>query len=371
MNLLLLFSCASHDPGPHDKVGDETVWSIEFGGGGADEAWGLDLTDDGDLILGTLQSENLPDAWMYRVSPSGELLWESQWGTDGSDMVYIVEVSGNVAYVGGASFTGAWTDSADAFVLAVDIVSGEVLWTWTWDGGHGYEEIDGIVVDDDGIYVSGWTTGESTSNDLLLAKLSLDGETEWATGWGGEGWDEGDGHLVGIGDVLYVAGRVDGEGLLAGGDAFVGAFSKADGSNVWEWTDGGPDTMEDALGLATDGVGLYAVGMVQNGLSVDLSAWSLDLDGNLLASATASGMTSRSLSALPDGSWLVPANGSEDMIFLRWEGDTFEELGRWGGEGHDEVHDVVVDGNSAWFAGQTGEENAVLIHAALEPFTLP
>src|SRR4030042_1472283 len=101
-------------------------------------------------------------------------------------------------------------------VLALDRQDGHLIWEYTWGLGFGYQEVDGLVVDGESIYISGWTTGETTGNDAAILKLDLWGNLIWAQNWGTAGWDQADGQLVVTEDRLYIAGRYNGANILVG-----------------------------------------------------------------------------------------------------------------------------------------------------------
>ncbi|MCL5942943.1 MAG: PQQ-like beta-propeller repeat protein, partial [Actinobacteria bacterium] len=153
---------------------------------------------------------------------------------------------------------------ADMVVLALDADNGELAWEFTWGQGFGYEEVDGLAVDGDylyvSLYVSGWTTGKNSGNDLALLKLDKSGRLVWVQTWGGKGWDEADGQLVVRADSVYVAGRYGGKNMLLGGKGLVARFSKDTGELRTHETRGGP-LFTDALGMTADAACLYVVGL--------------------------------------------------------------------------------------------------------------
>jgi hypothetical protein len=63
-------------------------------------------------------------------------------------------------------------------------------------------------------------------------------------------------------DRIYLAGRYNAANFLIGGQGLLASFSKATGDHLADtrWGPGGL-TMDDALGLATDGRSLYTVGI--------------------------------------------------------------------------------------------------------------
>ena len=375
---VLLLACAA-EGGPGTLVTTPDGWYLPFGAADTDEGWGIDQLEGGDLIIATHQAAPrvLPDIYLYRISTDGEVLWERPYGDGDSELAYVVETDGNIAYAGGSRFSGLGTETADALLLALDAETGWVEWDWSYDGGFGYEEIDGIVAEGQDLYLSGWTTTE-LGNDMLLAKLDSAGNEIWISSWGGSRWDEANGHLVADESSLYVAGLIDGDSYAQGGDALVAAFSKQDGSPLWQARLGEEAGLwDDALGLTLYEGRLYAVGSAA-GSSYDLKIWCLETDGTIVweQSFAGSGAESgRSLVANSSGLWVGLNSSSEgagevDMGILKLglDGSNPVRTLLWGGVGHEEVHDLVLSNGSAFLIGQTsslgeGKEDAVLIRA--------
>ena len=134
-----------------------------YGGPMADEAWAVDTGANGDIYYATHQS--VPGPWLdwiiYRLTPDGEEVWSARWGRNWSDQAFVVVVDWPVVYVGGYSQNAlGLSQTMDMALAAFDAETGDFLWDFIWDQGFGYEELDGLVVEDDAIYISGWTTGE-------------------------------------------------------------------------------------------------------------------------------------------------------------------------------------------------------------------
>ena len=368
---LLLLACKIPG-GPGELVGTTNIWYRTFGGRETDEGWGIDVTEDGGLVLANLEAHpsTLPDAWVYRTQPDGDIEWSGTWSAIGTEQAFVAKVGGDVVYVGGASYTGLTVDYADAMLLAFDLETGENLWGFTMDGGHGYDEIDGIVVGDDGVYVSGWTQRNAQDLDVLLMKVDFDGNILWQQNWGGTGWDEANGHMVTDGTLLYLVGRYGGVPygtLITGGQGNLAAFDINTGEPVWNVTfqkEG--SSSEDALGLAFDGTTLYTTGFYidTDPGNYHLIVRAFDLAGTALWDAdwTGEGNTvSRSLVVDPsDGSLVVAANTdglgepNGDMLFVRVSAEgTMGDAVTWGGDAHEEVHDLVFVDERICANGQT------------------
>ncbi len=357
-----------------------------------DESWGIAFASNGDLLVATHQSPPLefPDAHIYRMTPGGTVVWHKQWGGDWSELIYMAKVEDGVLYLGGSRYTGFWPSSADALLLALDVETGEELWSFTWDNASGYEEIDGIVIEPDGIYLSGWTQTPSTSNDAFVMKLTPEREIVWMETWGSERSDGANGHLEADADRLYIAAHYDADILGFGGAAALVAFDKATGAKVWDVFDDTPGFgMESGLGLALDSDRLYMVGMIpgEQQLGMQLALWAYDTDGVEIWKSTWGGngdelsravaVDSRNNSLVVTGNTSTIGAGKSDFAFLRFdfEGELLETR-TWGGPGDDVSHDFILDGDTGAVVGETqsfgeGKMDALVMRFQHRPWVLP
>ena len=296
-----------------------------------------------------------------------------------NDQAYVVTVADSIVLVGGTKWTGIWTGSCD-MALVCWSTGGDSLWDFTWDGGFGYEEMDGLVADGDTIYAAGWTTGETTGNDLAVLKLDRQGRLRGSRIWGTGNWDEANGQIVVGQQYVYVAGRYDAPSEIAGGDAVLVAFDKHSLEYVWHRTWGGDD-FDDAFGMIGDGEHLYVVGLTLSFGGSHIFLLKYDLDGTLLWETTWGGTgaeSSRSLAVTDDGDILVAGKttaygqGKHDIVLLRYApDDSLRWFQTWGGPEIETAHGIVVDGQHAYIAGETysfgqGKNDALLIKASVE-----
>jgi PQQ-like domain len=367
------------------------LWYLTRGGAKLDQGWGVDTDSEGNIYFATFQQaekEPFADIVLYKFSPGGKEIWHARWGGKNMEKAFIVTVKGNTVYVGGLTYISAVSlTEADMAVLAFNAQDGSLAWNFTWGQGFGYEEVDGLVVEDDAIYLSGWTTGKTTGNDVAVLKLDLKGKLIWAKSWGGKNWDEGDGQMVVDGDTIYVAGRYNGTNIILGGEGLIVRFSKQSGEYISHTTWGGP-LGTDALGMTSDGTFLYAVGLtVDKGNGGQIFLRKYDKSLNLIWEELWGGKGSESARAVAVGPlgdiYLAGSSdsfsdgGGLDVAFLRYTPDGVLVWAKtWGGRLNDGASGLAIYGNRAYIAGNTksygnGQDDALLISADTETGQFP
>ena len=359
-------------------------WVLPFGGPNTDEGRGIHRLQGGELLVATHQAapRPLPDLYLYRLSGEGEVIWESHSGDQDAELATVITEQDGVIYLGGHVYDGENTDSSNAMVMAVDLETGIPLWSWVRDVEGGYEAIDGIVVENSAIFVSGWATTAAAGQEVLLARLDLDGTEKWLTTWGSPGWDEANGHLVSDGERLYLGGVTEGTGWMSGGDPLVAAFQKSDGALQWQSRLADDVALwDDVLGLTLFDGELYGVG-ARTGSGFNLLLSKLDTEGNLLWERELleqGAQVGRAITAGPDHVFVAyntdsQGEGGNDMRVLRVDpvDGSEEEVALIGGPQDEEVHDLTVTADRLYLVGQTssigaGKEDAVVLQ--LDPTT--
>ena len=356
-----------------------SLWYVTRGEAKADQAWGVGVDSAGNIYTaGYYQSPASAifyDMVIYKFAPDGTELWRTQWGGNLEEKAFVVWVQEPYVYVGGTQHTSAALDQADMAVLALDMNSGNVLWSYTWGQGFGYEEVDGLVADGDSLYVSGWTTGQTTGGDVAVLKLKRsDGSLVWAKTWGSDKFDSADGQMVVDDQYIYISGRTEGNNVLIGGKALIAKFDKATGECLDHRTWGGP-VFNDGLGMTSDGTNLYVVGLTLgfgNGGQIFLLKYDKAL--NLLWQQLWGGAGSESARAAvvdESGNILVAGNtdsygsGKGDIALLSYspEGSlNWSQL--WGGPLKDAAQGIALLDGFVYLVGST-ENNSLGLNDAL------
>lgn len=349
---------------PITTVSSSELWYLTHGDTKSDQAWGVDVDSQGNIYLAAYEQKT--DQWftdmaIYKFSPEGTQLWRTEWGNQFQEKAFIVTVAEPFVYIGGLTHTSIDLTEADMAVLELDMESGQILWEFTWGQGYGYEEVDGLVVEEDAIYVSGWSTSEGGNSDIAVLKLDRQGNKIWEKVWGTTGFDSADGQMVVTADSIYVSGKLDGDNMLFGGQAYVVRFSKITGEYQQHYLyDGG--VASDGLGMTSDGESLYVVGMdFIAGEGNLLLLLKLDFDLNLLWDrhwGEAGGeYLSRTAAVNEVGEIIVAVNqrvpdgAPADIVLLFYNstGD-FLRSSTWGGADEELVHGIVTQGDFVYLA---------------------
>lgn len=360
--LLLAIPTAQAAPPAALKV----AWMKTFGTAGVDQGWGVDVGPGGEVyVAGFVQGQG-NDAFLARLDSGGTVAWQKTWSEPYSQKAFEVRYAGGDLYVGGVTQHNATLASQDMFLWKVRASDGTRLWNVTWNGpADQYDELDGIVVANGFVTVSGWgdATMDFTKGQIALVRYTTDGAFVGSSEWGGPAREEGNGALVTDGMNLYVAGCVNGTGLFSGGDAVIVAFNATTMREVWNRTWGGT-AIDDAYGITLVGDRLYATGLTNSFGGDRIFLLGYDTSGNQLAQATWGGSGSesaRAIGAAANGSAVYIAgkttsygNGSFDVVLLTYDPNgTLASDATWGGAGSDSSHGIAVSGQDLYIVGET------------------
>ncbi len=315
----------------------DTVWTISRNSGLEDEAWAVCVDDSNFLYWATFQRENsIKEQFViYKLNEAGQQIWESKhYGITWWNRAFNIKERGDYVYsVGTGAINGVLNGPIDAVIICYNKTNGDTAWIRNYNQGFGYEEIDGLELADDAIYISGWTKsqGGTAQQDVLLLKMDYSGNFIDTAVWGSPGFDEANGEMVLDDSTIYIAGRwnATGPASLFDGDGLIASFNRNDLSFKDSAIYNGGSFMDDALGLGTDGTYLFAVGYTTNfGNSQQLSIWKYDKQLNLVwdtAWGGAGNEFARGIIQAPDGTMFISGNISSspsaptDIFLMKME----------------------------------------------------
>ncbi len=180
-------------PSPGGSGNTATVWSMLYGGEGAEEMEGLAATPDGGfLVAGTTDSfgeADTGDGLVVKVASDGRVAWARTYGGPADDMLIDIQPTAD-----NGAIAAGWTKSfgagqADFWVVKID-AAGEIVWQKAY-GGKGMEQAWSVVpLADGGCVVAGGTTSFGAGKaDYWLLRLDATGEIVWQKAYGGAGDD--------------------------------------------------------------------------------------------------------------------------------------------------------------------------------------
>jgi len=238
---LIEFKIGNYNKNKKITIDPILSWGSYFGGNGLETGSGICCDKSGNIFItgstsslkgissvGAFQSNvgGDGDAFVSKFSPSGQCIWSTYYGgnyNDGGTSI-IIDGSNNVVIVGQTYSTNAIATSGayqtkfsgdssrqDVFIAKFSS-SGFRIWS-TYFGGDGTQGAYGIATDNFGnLFITGLTTSTINisslnayqknyggNSDAFIAKFSTTGGCIWSTYFGGNGIDEG--HSICIDNV--------------------------------------------------------------------------------------------------------------------------------------------------------------------------
>lgn len=224
------------------------VWTKQFGSQFKDDAHGVALAPDGDIVVTGVTNGTLPgqtpggdyDLWLARFAPDGTLRWLRQYGDATAEEGWEVAVdpTGTI-HVVGRSFEVS--GQVGLLLMRFD-PAGEQIFRQTFAVSL-ITEAKGLAVDPQGNSI---VTAAITStfnaqipqgaNDCLVMKVLADGSIAWTRFLGTPADDFGRAVAIDPAGDVYVtgttAGTFDGQAQAGMTDAFLAKFDSA-GNRLW------------------------------------------------------------------------------------------------------------------------------------------
>jgi len=146
-------------------------WEKSIGGSKADILTGIAELPDGRIIAAGYSNSPASgdkeadarggnDWWIVALSPSGDLLWQRQYGGDANDELYVLAVAPD-----GSFFTGGFTSTREDEKVQTDMAlvkwdaGGRLIWKKTYDRSS-KDILQDMVVEDDGTLLLGGYAGK-------------------------------------------------------------------------------------------------------------------------------------------------------------------------------------------------------------------
>ena len=302
------------------SAGGQILWEKVYGGESYDEARCIKAVPDGGYIVaGRTKSfgAGYYDVYLLRLNENGDTLWTKTFGGDNNDEAYCVEVTDDGGFVVAGKTASVGSPGSNVLLLKVSS-SGVGEWMEAygdinWDEGYSV-----VQTEDGGFLVAGKTlSSETGSFDMYLVRTNSEGDSLWARTIGGSGDDEA-WCLRKIGDENYIL-----TGGSRGGEDFQAVLYMLDsaGNTVWSRDYGGPLDDEGFSVLSTaDGGFMIAGKSARNGGGDDAFLVKTDPDGivKVEEKPLPPGLGLRTLTAFPNpfgGSCLLSPKGPLFRIY--------------------------------------------------------
>ncbi len=373
---LLVSFCISCSKDP--KIGTEQSETFMkfFGTTGIDSSAQLLVVDGGYLMLANETSGLEHRGCLYKTNVNGNQLWQSYISDSlNSTAKSIINAQGGGFYV-----CGDVKDSAKyshIFVANVDD-SGVINWLRIYKDTVD-QKANSIVQDaNSNLIIAGTTFTDKTHNesrqDVLLLKLSVDGDRLWSKNYGGALSDMASGVAMGTDGLIYIIGSTlsykeaqqDKSNILL-------LVTKPDGYLLHRITYGGMGN-DYGYGIAVSESGaVFISGAVENANN-ETDGWLACISGNVYAPAWTATVGRRRndalLSIVNSGTELFAAGysrseetGNKDLFIVKYSTDGVS-LGEYisGGEGDETATSVsfASDGQPVATGTSEFESNAVI-----------
>ncbi|MGW8225192.1 MAG: DUF5050 domain-containing protein [Anaerolineales bacterium] len=224
-------------------------------------------------------AQNWSPAWQPSDVPGGDVnTWIRKF--EGPDYGAFFDITlthdGNILAVGATNHLHMPPYSGDVLLMKLTL-NGDVLWEQTW-GGDGYEQAWSIApAVDEGYYVFGETDSYGAGGrDFFLLKLAEDGSIDWFKTYGKENREWPYGMLLLSNGELLIYGFTE---TMVGGERNQYALRlTSDGEVIWEYLVESPqeELVVDALETPEGDLVLAAI------IEEDGKLVKLDKDGNIL-----------------------------------------------------------------------------------------
>ena len=248
------------------------IWTRQFGSlvndfGYAVSADGLGNVFIAGATFGSISSANQghDDAYLAKYDINGNLLWNRQMGSRSQDLCFSItaDKQGSVFISGvtGGSLAGELQGNYDAFLMRYD-TNGNLIWNRQL-GTQGSDGSVSVAADGQGnVFLAGDTSGSlngenAGGQDAFIANYGYDGSFQWVKQFGTSKDDMSASIITdGLGNV-YVSGRINGSIVGGSFDSFLAKIDKA-GNLAW-LQQLGTSGNDESRGVAIDSRGNISI----------------------------------------------------------------------------------------------------------------
>ena len=161
------------------QVYSQSSFSFTYGTSGWDEAYDVELDDNGNFIIAGVAAYNFYDMCLIKMNSAGDTLWTKKYGGTGDDDgAYALSKSGDGGYI-----LAGWTNGPlsagdyDMYVVKVNNAG-----TFQWEKAFGTsskEWANDVILTTDGNYLIAGYSSATAQKYGFAVKLSTNGDTIW------------------------------------------------------------------------------------------------------------------------------------------------------------------------------------------------
>ena len=194
-----------------DKLGN-ILWQKKFSQNEGAQIHSLSKAKNGDLIgSGYVYPPGGPsDAWLFRLTANGDLIWEKVYDDLTEVAVNIAEASNGDLIATGTTIESNNISQIDALLFRTNS-AGELKWSKSF-GGTATEQGNAILATSDGGALmtgitysnDGIASGSHGNEDILVIKVDENGNTQWIKLFGGAAGEIDTHCVIETGDYNYM-----------------------------------------------------------------------------------------------------------------------------------------------------------------------
>ena len=129
-----------------------------------------------------------------------KILWTKTFGGKSDDKGYKIKIYDNSIIVGGTNESYNEKNNKDIWILRLNI-DGNIIWSKLYDSGF-LDEINGIKINNQNIYIIGYSITTKNDEDSYILKLNLKGEKDYLELSNFSGTDIGDSLIIGNKEIV-------------------------------------------------------------------------------------------------------------------------------------------------------------------------
>lgn len=167
-----------------DSDGD-ILWQLSMGGSQNDTAFEVWQLPDWEYLVACNSfsfGSGDEDIWIFRLSATGEIIWQRSFGDVGNDRAYSMIITQNNQCVLAGYTHSFGREDMDAWIVVIDS-EGEIVWQKTY-GGFEDDWLEDIFETSDGGYIAGGAFHRDGDQEFLILRLSVSGDVIWNSAFG-------------------------------------------------------------------------------------------------------------------------------------------------------------------------------------------